>query len=84
VTMNPNHPRTIPAGEFKAKCLKLLDDVQRTGEELIVTKRGKPVARLVPAEQPETDEEILAHARRLLGSVDDVDWELEDDWEANQ
>ena len=82
--MNPSHPRTIPAGEFKAKCLKLLDEVQRTGEELIVTKRGKPVARLVPAEQPETDEEILAHARRLLGSVDDVDWELEDDWEANQ
>ena len=82
--MNPNQPRTIPAGEFKAKCLKLLDEVQRTGEELIVTKRGRPVARVVPTERPETDEEILAHARRLLGSVEDVDWELEDDWEADQ
>ena len=44
--------RTIPAGEFKAKCLKLLDEVQRTGEVIIVTKRGRPVARLTapPAE----------------------------------
>ena len=39
--------RTIPAGEFKAKCLALLDEVAATGQEIIVTKRGKPVARLV-------------------------------------
>jgi prevent-host-death family protein len=42
--------RTIPAGEFKAKCLALLDEVAATGEEIIVTKRGKPVARLVAPE----------------------------------
>ena len=42
-------PKTIPAGEFKAKCLKLMDEVERTGEELVITKRGKPVAKLVPA-----------------------------------
>lgn len=40
--------REIPAGEFKAKCLKLMDEVQRTGEELVITKRGKPVAKLSP------------------------------------
>jgi prevent-host-death family protein len=40
--------RTITATEFKAKCLKLLDEVQRTGEELVVSKHGKPVARVVP------------------------------------
>ncbi|MDH3597088.1 MAG: type II toxin-antitoxin system Phd/YefM family antitoxin [Rhodospirillales bacterium] len=40
--------RKIPAGEFKARCLKLMDEVAETGEELVVTKRGKPVARLVP------------------------------------
>ncbi len=39
--------RTIPAGESKAKCLALLDEVAATGEEIIVTKRGKPVARVV-------------------------------------
>lgn len=43
--------RQIAAGEFKAKCLALLDDVQRERKEIIVTKRGKPVARLVPVEE---------------------------------
>jgi prevent-host-death family protein len=38
----------IPAGEFKAKCLKLLDEVQQQRREIVVTKRGKPVARLLP------------------------------------
>lgn len=42
----------VPAGEFKARCLALLDRVAETGEELIVTKRGKPVARLLPVETP--------------------------------
>ena len=39
--------KTINATEFKAKCLQLLDEVQRTGEELVISKRGKPVARVV-------------------------------------
>lgn len=43
---------TVPAGEFKAKCLALLDQVAQTGEEVVVTKRGKPVARLLPLEEP--------------------------------
>lgn len=38
---------TITATEFKAKCLQLLDQVQRTGEDLVISKRGKPVARVV-------------------------------------
>lgn len=40
--------RTIPAGEFKARCLKLMDEVQETGVSIVVTKRGRPVSRLVP------------------------------------
>lgn len=44
--------REIAAGEFKAKCLQLMDEVNETGVELIITKRGKPVARLLPAEKP--------------------------------
>jgi prevent-host-death family protein len=43
--------RTIPAGEFKAKCLALMDEVAATGDEIVITKRGKPVARL-KAERP--------------------------------
>ncbi|OIR00447.1 hypothetisches protein [mine drainage metagenome] len=39
---------TIGAGDFKAKCLKLLDEVAEHREPLVITKRGKPVAKLVP------------------------------------
>ena len=39
---------SIPAGEFKAKCLQLLDAVASSGATLTITKRGRPVARLVP------------------------------------
>jgi prevent-host-death family protein len=51
VTMDKS-PKTIPAGEFKARCLALLDEVAETGKPLLVTKRGKPVARVVPVEAP--------------------------------
>ncbi len=44
--------RTISATEFKAHCLTLMDEVQRTGEELVITKHGKPVARLAPVAAP--------------------------------
>jgi prevent-host-death family protein len=40
----------IGAGEFKAKCLQLLDDVAEQRGTLIITKHGKPVAKLVPVE----------------------------------
>lgn len=63
--------RTIPAGQFKARCLKLLDEVAETGETIVVTKRGKPVARLEAIEEPpslkgsviylvENDEELFS------------------------
>lgn len=42
--------RTIAAGEFKARCLRLMDEVQETGVPIVVTKRGQPVSRLVPVE----------------------------------
>ena len=41
---------SLPAGEFKAKCLDLMDRVQDKHMELIITKHGKPVAKLVPCE----------------------------------
>jgi prevent-host-death family protein len=40
--------KTIKASEFKAKCLSLMDDVAQSGEEIVVTKNGKPVSKLVP------------------------------------
>ena len=43
----PNGSRTIKASEFKATCLKLMDEVAETGEEIVITKHGRPVSRLV-------------------------------------
>lgn len=51
--------RSVAASEFKAKCLALLDEVAETKEELVITKRGKAVARVVPAEEP----------RSLIGTI---------------
>jgi prevent-host-death family protein len=44
----PGNEKTMAAGEFKAKCLKLLDQIAETREPLIVTKHGVPVAKVVP------------------------------------
>jgi prevent-host-death family protein len=44
----------LSAGEFKTHCLKLMDLAQKKGETVIITKRGVPVAKLVPFEEPPT------------------------------
>ena len=58
VTMSSK--RVVPAGRFKAECLALLDRVEQTGEPVVVTKRGRPVAEVVP---------IRARKGTLKGSV---------------
>ena len=40
--------REMKASEFKSKCLTIMDDVQERGGEVVITKRGRPVAKLVP------------------------------------
>jgi len=40
--------KTIPAGTFKAQCLAIMDSVRIKNETVVITKRGKPVAKLVP------------------------------------
>ena len=51
----PTSTRTIKASEFKAKCLKLMDEVAESGEEIVITKHGRPVSRLTPyREKPKT------------------------------
>jgi prevent-host-death family protein len=54
-------PRTVAAGKFKAECLALLDRVAETGESYLVTKRGRPVAEVVPVRR--------GKPRSLRGSV---------------
>ena len=72
---------SLAAGEFKAKCLKLLDDVAASGQPLTITKRGRPVAQLVPMPA----ERALFGAMRgsvltqqdLVAPVDDETWEAD-------
>lgn len=40
-------PRVVPASEFKARCLELMDRIRQHGGEIVITKRGEPVAKLV-------------------------------------
>jgi prevent-host-death family protein len=56
--------QAIAAGEFKAKCLHLLDEVQQKRMEIVITKRGRPVARLVPIE-----EKVPSVFGRMKGSI---------------
>jgi prevent-host-death family protein len=77
--------RTIAAGEFKAKCLQLMDEVKNTGVELVITKRGQPVAKLVPAEPPKQSAIGWMNGTvTILGDIvnsDPTDWpENDEDW----
>ena len=47
--------KTIPAGKFKAQCLAIMDEVQAKHQAVVITKRGKPVAKLVPVEKEKDD-----------------------------
>lgn len=68
----------IQASEFKARCLALLDDVARHRAEIVVTKHGKPVARLVPIAEPvSTDGSVT-----LLAADDDAYLGTGEDWRA--
>jgi prevent-host-death family protein len=72
---------SIAAGEFKAECLSLLDTVARTRRPLIITKRGKPVAQLVP--MPESPALFGALAGTVVQG-DDVLTNVGEAWEAER
>ena len=73
--------RTVKVSEFKAKCLKLLAEVSETGEEIIVTKRGKPLARVMPERnaKPAT----LQGSMKGLIEILNVDKTLPPAWESD-
>jgi prevent-host-death family protein len=72
--------RTIAAGEFKARCLALMEDVQITREPILITKRGKPVAKLVPAEAPKDD--FIGRLEGVIRIVGDIESPI-DGWESS-
>lgn len=75
--------KTIPAGEFKQTCLRLLDEVRETGDVIVVTKRGKPVAQLAPLPRSATGDWIgaMRGTGRIVGDLvapagDEHEWEV--------
>ena len=73
--------KTVPAAKFKANCLALMDKVRETGEFVVITKHGKPVAKLVPAERERSSMwGDLAGTVRIIG---DIESPVTNDWEAS-
>ena len=68
--------KTMPAGKFKAQCLSIMDEVNATREPVIITKNGRPVAKLVAAEKPGKDD-IFGCLRGIIRIVGDIESPIE-------
>ena len=75
--------KQIPVTQFKARCLKLLDQVSKSGQPLVITNRGKPLARVTRAV---TERRPLMGGMRGTAEVvgDIVYFDTSDDWESNR
>ena len=72
--------RTIKASEFKAKCLKIMDEVAATGEPVVITKNGVPITQLVPARRrPET---LFGALKGSLATRGDITAPVDAEWDA--
>ena len=73
-------PRTVPAGQFKAKCLQIMDEIAQTREPVIVTKFGKPVVKIVPVIEEKFD--IVGAMRGSVLWEGDIISPIDVEWEA--
>jgi len=63
--------RTMPAGEFKARCLSVMEHVRSKREPVLITKRGRAVAKLVPLDKQERDVfGCLAGRLEIVGDIE--------------
>jgi prevent-host-death family protein len=69
----------MPAGKFKAQCLAVLDRVAEKGEIVIVTKRGKPVAKIVPIER-----QLSRTVKRSVKYCGDIVGQIDATWDADR
>ena len=74
--------QTLKASEFKARCLKLMDEVQKTGEEIVITKNGKPVSKLVPFRVKAASLYGL-HEHKISSQDQDI-FSTDENWNAEQ
>lgn len=73
---------TLPAREFKTKCLKLIDEVQRHGVEIVITKRGRPVAMLAPVQEATAD--IIGSQKGTIRIDGDIVSPIGEQWDAER
>lgn len=77
----PKTPNQVSAADFKAKCLKLMDAVEQERIQVIITKRGRPVAKLVPCDdRPPAAFGAMAGTGTIVGDIVapiDVNWNAE-------
>lgn len=75
--------KKIAAAEFKARCLTLMDDVQSTRQPLLITKRGRAVAKLVPADDGKED--FIGSLKGIFRIVGDIESPAAppEDWESS-
>ena len=73
----------LAISEFKAKCLRLLDQVEEKGETLVITRRGRPVAKVVPVSLPKRPlRGSWKGLVRIKGDI--VHFDTSQDWESNR
>jgi len=72
--------KTIAAATFKARCLTLMEDVRSTRRPLVITKRGKPVAKLVPVDDPK--DEFIGRLKGVFEVVGDLEDDGPEPWES--
>jgi prevent-host-death family protein len=71
---------TVAAGEFKAKCLNLIAEVAETGKPLVITKRGKPLAQVIP--MPAKHRDIVGSMKGSVTILGDIISPLDVEWDA--
>ena len=75
---------TITISKFKATCLRLLDNVKKTGKSIIVTRKGEPIALITPPPPPTKPDQWLGcmkdHIKRkgdiISPVLDEEEWEV--------
>jgi prevent-host-death family protein len=82
MVINGQAMKSIPAGKFKTSCLAVMDEVQATGEPVVVTKHGKPVVKLVPAKTKDSNIfDYMAGKVKIVGDIISPITPIED-WDA--
>jgi prevent-host-death family protein len=74
--------KTLPAGEFKARCLSIMEEVRQKREPVLITKRGKPLAKLIPADKESKD--LIGRLEGVIKITGDIESPIEppEAWES--